>query len=210
MEIVFWKGILMGLLMALPTGAVSFIIIRRMYLFGMKSGMYSVVGSMISDLLYASIVGFGLQKIRFFLIMAAQYIEIVAGVILIYTGYKAWTESKFELSQEIKQRHPVRDLVSISFLNLMNPAIILSFTTIFLVLGMGPSIGHTKNIITFLIGLSTATIIFWYILGRLIVLLRNHNRPDMVSIITKASGAILFFIGVVLVMLALIKIIFPH
>lgn len=209
MDITFWKGICMGLLIALPTGAVSFIIIRRMYLFGMKSGMYSVAGSMISDLFYAIIVGFGLKTIGGVLVRFAGYAEVIVGIALIVTGYKACTETIPELVQGIKQKHPLRDLVSITLLNLMNPTLVLSFTTLFLLLGMQASIGNPKEIATFLVGISTGTLVFWYLLGRLVVQMRERNRPDMVSKINRGSGIVLGAIGCILLMLSIIHIIFP-
>ena len=209
MDITFWKGIIMGLLIALPTGAVSFIIIRRTYLFGMKSGMYSVIGSIISDLFYAVVVGFGLKTIGGVLVRFAGYAEIIVGVALIVTGYKACTEKLPELLDNIKQKHPLRDLFSITALNLMNPTLVLSFTTLFLFLGMQSSIGNPKEIGTFLIGISTGTLVFWYLLGKAIVRMRERNRPDIVSKINRGSGIVLGVIGIILLLLSIIHIIFP-
>lgn len=208
MDITFWKGVFMGILIALPTGAVSFLIIRRMYLFGMKSGMYSVIGSMISDLFYAVIVGFGLKIIQEFLTDLSGYVEIIAGLALIVTGYRAYRETPQELSEDLKQNHPLRDVTSIALLNLLNPALILSFTTIFIILGMGHNIGHPKLIITFLIGISVGTLLFWYLAGRQIVRLRKVNRPDMVQKFNQISGIVLAIIGVILILLSIVKIVF--
>lgn len=199
----------MGLLIALPTGAVSFIIIRRMYLFGMKSGMYSVIGSIVSDLFYAVIVGFGLKSIGGVLVRFAGYAEIIVGIALIVTGYKACTEKLPELLDTIKQKHPLRDLFSITVLNLMNPTLVLSFTTLFLMLGMQSSIGNPKEIGTFLVGISTGTLVFWYLLGKGIVSMRERNRPDVVSKINRGSGITLGMIGIILLLLSIIHIIFP-
>lgn len=208
MDITFWKGVFMGILIALPTGPVSFLIIRRMYLFGMKNGMYSVYGSMVSDAFYASVVGFGLSKIHHFLINISGYAQIIAGIALLYIGHRSAKETQEQLEQDLKQNHPVQDVVSISFLNLLNPTLVLSFGAIFLALGMGKSVGDPRLVITFLIGISTGTLLFWYLFGRWIERMRQQNRSHMVGKVNKVIGVILFVTGVILLLLALVRIIF--
>jgi putative LysE/RhtB family amino acid efflux pump len=92
MDIPFWKGIFIGLLIALPSGPVSFLIIRRIYVFGIKTGIYSVVGALITDIFYIVVVGFGLKSIQRFLGMTTGYAEIIAGIIIIVSGYKIMKE----------------------------------------------------------------------------------------------------------------------
>lgn len=208
MDITFWKGVFMGILIALPTGPVSFLIIRRMYLFGMKSGMYSVYGSMISDGFYATVVGFGLRKIQHFLIGISGYAELVAGVVLIIIGYKAINEKQKELEQDMKENHPLKDVISISFLNLLNPTLVLSFGAIFIALGMGNSVGDPKLIGTFLIGISSGTLLFWYLFGRWIEKLRLKNQMEMIAKVNSIIGVILFAAGIILLLLAVVRIIF--
>ena len=210
MDITFWKGVFMGILIALPTGPVSFIIIRRMYLFGIRSGMYSVAGSMLTDMFYAIVVGFGLRHIQHFLIGIAGYAEVIAGIALCYIGYRAYIEEQIELQKEMQENHPVRDVISIAMLNILNPTLVFSFTTIFLILGMGSAIGHPREIITFLLGISAGTFAFWYAAGRGIVALRDNNRSDMVAKINRITGGILGIAGVLLLLLSIVHIIFPR
>ena len=209
MDITFWKGVFMGILIALPTGPVSFLIIRRMYLFGIRSGMYSVYGSMISDAFYAAVVGFGLRKIQHFLIGISGYAELIAGIALLAIGYKAITEKHADLEQDLKKNHPVKDIVSISFLNLLNPTLVLSFGVIFIGLGMGRSVGDPKLIGTFLIGISSGTLLFWYLLGRWIEKMRKKNHMEAVGKVNRVIGVILFAAGIILLLLAAVHIIFP-
>ena len=198
----------MGILIALPTGPVSFLIIRRMYLFGIRSGMYSVYGSMVSDAFYAAVVGFGLSKIHHFLITISGYAQIIAGIALLYIGHRAAKETQEELEQDLKQNHPVQDVISISFLNLLNPTLVLSFGAIFLALGMGSSVGNPQLITTFLIGISTGTLLFWYLFGRWIDRMRQQDRSYMIGKVNKVIGVILFAAGIILLLLAMVRIIF--
>ena len=96
----------MGLLIALPSGPVSFLIIRRFYLFGIRTGLYSVVGSLITDLFYITVVGFGLTAIQKFLGLTTGYAEVIAGVIILISGYRIMKEQEKNIDQEMHQQHP--------------------------------------------------------------------------------------------------------
>jgi threonine/homoserine/homoserine lactone efflux protein len=63
MDLTFWKGVFIGLLVAFPTGPVGFLTLRRGYLFGVRSAMYSTIGAVMTDAFYGVVVGFGLKKI---------------------------------------------------------------------------------------------------------------------------------------------------
>ena len=208
MGFVLFKGILMGLLIALPTGGVSFLIIRRFYLFGMKSGMYSVLGSMLSDLFYASIVGFGLGAVGADLIHFSVYAELIVGASLMFVGYRAYRETARELKkEEHNPAHPIKDFSSVFALNILNPALIVSFSVLYLALGMHHAVGHPKLILIFLLGTVLGTIILWYGIARAIIFLRHKNRFDMTQKINKITGIVLLVTGLTLVVLSVTHII---
>ena len=209
MDITFYKGVLMGIMIALPSGAVSFIIIRRMYLFGMKSGMYSVIGALLTDVFYAVIVGFGLKSIERFLVGVSGYAEIAAGIILCVSAYKALHDEPIDLSTAGESNHPIKDISTIAVLNLLNPALVLSFAAMFLLFGMGPYISHPKFIFSFIIGILAGSFGIWYVFGRIIIRMRAHNRPDVVSKISKVTGCVLGVLGIILILLAIVHIVFP-
>jgi threonine/homoserine/homoserine lactone efflux protein len=209
MDIPFWKGILMGLLIALPSGPVSFLIIRRIYLFGIRTGIYSVIGALVTDIFYIIVVGFGLKTIQRFLGMTTGYAEIIAGIIILVSGYKIMKEREQNIEQEIHHQHQLKNIFSITFLNILNPTLVFSFSAMFLAFGMGSSIGNPRDIGTFLIGFITGTIVFWYGFGLLIIRMKIRNQSHRMHIINKGFGVVLLVVGVILLLLATIHIIFP-
>ncbi len=209
MDITFWKGIFMGLLIALPSGPVSFLIIRRIYLFGIRTGLYSVIGALVTDIFYIVVVGFGLKTVERFLVMTTGYAEIIAGIIIIVSGYRIMKEREQNIEQEIHHQNPLKNIVSITLLNILNPTLVFSFGALFLAFGMGSSIGNPRDIGTFLIGFITGTIVFWYGFGLLIIRMKTRNQSHRMYIINKGFGVTLLVIGVILLLLAIIHIIFP-
>jgi threonine/homoserine/homoserine lactone efflux protein len=209
MDITFWKGVFMGILIALPTGPVSFLIIRRIYLFGIRVGLYSTIGALITDIFYIAVVGFGLKTIQRFLGMTTGYAEIIAGIIIIVSGYRIMKEREQNIEQEIYQQNPLKNIISITLLNILNPTLVFSFSALFLTFGMGSSIGNPRDIGTFLIGFITGTMIFWYGFGLLIIRMKTRNQSHRMHIINKGFGVMLLVIGIILLLLAIIHIIFP-
>jgi threonine/homoserine/homoserine lactone efflux protein len=209
MDIIFWKGLFLGMLIALPSGPVSFLIIRRIYFFGIRSGMFSVIGSIITDIFYIVVVGFGLKTIERFLGTISGYTEIIAGLIIMASGYHMIRERRKILNQEIHHQHPVKSLFSTTFLNLLNPTIVFSFGVLFLTFGLKDSIGNPRDIATVIVGFVTGGLLFWYLLGRLIIHIRTTNHGEKIETINRGFGFVLLGIGIVMLFLAVIHIIFP-
>ena len=209
MDIPFWKGIFIGLLIALPSGPVSFLIIRRIYVFGIKTGIYSVVGALLTDVFYIVVAGFGLKTIERFLGMTTGYAEIIAGIIIIVSGYKIMKEREQNIEQEIHHQHPLKNIFSITLLNILNPTLVFSFSALFLAFGMGSSIGNPRDIGTFLIGFIAGTLLFWYGFGSWIMHMKARNQSHRMHTINKGFGIILLVVGIILLLLAIIHIVFP-
>ncbi len=195
--ILFLLGIVTGLAVALPYGPVGFVIIRRFYLFGMKSGMISALGNALSDGFYAMVVGFGLHRIEHFLLAISRYTEIGAGLVLIYLGARAVT-TKLSLDEDEVENHPIQDVTSTFLINILNPTLIFAFALVFTILA---KITHTDHFgfygtLSFLMGIPVGTCLLWFLTGSLIHYLRRNNKHSVVEKINYGTGAILGILGV--------------
>lgn len=198
MDIVFWKGALIGLVVAFPTGPVGFLTLRRIYLFGLRSGMYSTAGAVATDAFYGIVVGFGLHKIARFLSMIAPYAQIAAGAVLIMIGARSYFH-KLDLAHHEGENTPLRDSISIALLNLLNPTLIFSFTVLFTGIGMQQHVGHPREMITFLCGIAAGSFLFWFIIGKAISYLCRTDRGHWVQSANRYTGVGLAIIGIILV-----------
>lgn len=201
---ILFLGVVAGISVALPYGPVGFVLIRRFYLFGMSSGMYSAFGTALSDAFYAIVVGFGLHKISNFLLSVAHYAEVFAGFVLIYIGVKA-IKHKMHLHEEEEENHPVQDITSTLILNFLNPTLIFSFALVFTILtkilhGIPMTFGQTT---VFIIGIALGTCGFWFLVGKGIHYLRMRNRDELVQKINYVTGIILLGLGIIVLGLAL-------
>jgi threonine/homoserine/homoserine lactone efflux protein len=194
---ILFLGIVAGISVALPYGPVGFVLIRRFYLFGMKSGMYSALGTALSDMFYAIVVGFGLHKIQKFLLSIASYAEVFAGVVLIYIGLRAMKHT-MRLHEDEEENHPVQDITSTLVLNFLNPTLIFSFGLIFTILTKilhGAPMGFDQ-VAVFIAGIALGTCGFWFIIGKGIHYLRTKNKHEVVQKINYVTGVVLVVLGV--------------
>lgn len=198
MNIFVWTGILFGILIAIPTGPVAFLIIQRMYSNGLRSGMVSTAGSIIADSFYCVVVGFGLKFIANILLQYSHYFQLFVGVILILTGISIYRKH-IVLSHERTTLELIKDFTSVLVMNGMNPTLIVTFSGLFAGLGMLPHVGNVFAIGSFIIGMIGGQLLFWYILGRGIVKIRKTQRTDLVLRAQRIIGSILGFVGVVVI-----------
>jgi threonine/homoserine/homoserine lactone efflux protein len=198
MNIFVWTGILFGILVAIPTGPVAFLIIQRMYSNGLKSGMVSTAGSIIADGFYCAVVGFGLKFIADILLGYTHYFQLFVGIILIVTGVSIYRKH-IALSHERTTIELVKDFTSVLFMNGMNPTLLVTFSGLFMGLGMGPFVGNVHAIVSFIMGMIGGQVLFWYVLGMGIVSIRKTQKTHLVVRGQKIIGAILGFVGIVLI-----------
>ncbi len=206
---ILFLGIVAGISVALPYGPVGFVLIRRFYLFGMKSGMYSALGTALSDGFYAVVVGFGLHRISNFLLSIVSYAEIFAGGVLIYIGVRAMRH-QMHLHEDEEENHPVQDVTSTLVLNFLNPTLIFSFALIFTILtkilhGVPMTFYQTT---LFIGGIALGTCGFWFLVGKYIHYLRTKNKHELVQKINYVTGVILIGLGVLVLVGAIIHWIF--
>ena len=204
MLLVFLKGIFIGLLVAFPTGPVGFLTLRRSYLFGIKSAMYSAVGAILTDAFFAIVVGFGLRKIANFLIMVAPYATVAAGIILIGIAIRSVTH-QLDLEHHEGENAPLKDITSSAFLNILNPTLIFSFTIMFTAMGMLQYVGNIGAMTTFIVGIAAGTVFFWYVVARLIGYCRRNQKDHYIQRANKWTGIILGIVGIGFMIISLVK-----
>lgn len=203
MNIFVWTGILFGILIAIPTGPVAFLIVQRMYSNGLKSGMLSAIGSIIADAFYCVVIGFGLKFLADALLQYSHFFQFFVGFILIITGVSIYRKSII-FSEERTGFELFKDFSSVLVMNAMNPTLVVTFSGLFIGLGMGPHIGNPVAIVSFIMGMIGGQLLFWYTLGRAIVTIRNTQKTHLVVHAQKITAVILGFVGVAVIVVNIV------
>src|ERR1700722_1422744 len=82
------RGLLAGLVIAVPVGPVNVLCISRTISKGWKSGLLSGFGAASADTVYGCIAGFSITFVIQFLIREESWIRLIGGILLV--GIGAW------------------------------------------------------------------------------------------------------------------------
>jgi threonine/homoserine/homoserine lactone efflux protein len=192
----FLKGMLVGIVIALPAGPVGVLCVRRTILHGRLAGFVSGLGAASADAVFGIIAAFGLTFVADLLFRYQNWLRLGGAVFLLYIGLRAFTADPLRGTQS--QRDPdglVADYASAFALTITNPITILAFLAIFASIGFsGPEAtwGRAEILVS---GVWLGSLLWWAGLafgaGRVRL---SFDREHLVWI-NRGSGGILVFCG---------------
>lgn len=190
------KGILIGLLISIPTGPVGFLCLERTLVFNRRAGFASGLGSVTADAFYASVVLFGLHHISDFIKDFQPEIRLVGSILLLYIGTKILIEKK-----ENKNTHHLGDgsdtknFLSSFLITMTNPIQIITFGILFSFIGENYTNFHQTSF--FIFGLLIGAIFWWGSLTIIVDKYRHKIGERASFIIARFSGIFILATGLV-------------
>ncbi|HLB52158.1 MAG TPA: LysE family transporter, partial [Chlamydiales bacterium] len=134
---VFFKGLLLGLIIAVPVGPIGVLCIRKALRYGRLSGFFSGLGAATADLIYALTAAFGLGLVSDIFLKGHIWFQIAGGGFLCYLGCKTFFATGFEDHKTAPASTSlVSDFFSTFLLTLTNPLTILAFFAMFASFGL--------------------------------------------------------------------------
>ena len=195
----FLKGIVVGVVIAVPVGPVGVMCVRRTILEGKLSGFASGLGAATADAVFGVIAGFGLTAVSDWLIDYQQWLRVVGGCYLLYIGGSAFAaEPPRELESGNDPEGLLRDFFSTFVLAVTNPITVLAFLGIFAAIGLGgtqATFGHAAILV---LGVWIGSLLWWLMLSFGVGYFRHSIEPRHFAWISRGSGVILFLSGAAL------------
>jgi threonine/homoserine/homoserine lactone efflux protein len=201
--ILFLKGVVVGLSMAVPVGPIGILCIRRTLLEGRLSGFVSALGLATADVVFGCIAGFGLTFISDFLISQQFWLRLIGGLFLCAIGLKVLMTKFVEREVPSQGKGLLGAYTSMFFLTLTYPMTILIFLGVFAGLGIGSARGNYLSIAALVLGVFTGSMLWWGTLSSFIGFLRDKFRTQNWQWVNKISGILVTGFGVA-VLLSLI------
>jgi threonine/homoserine/homoserine lactone efflux protein len=132
------RGIIVGLMIAMPVGPVNILCMSRTIEAGWKSGVFSGVGAAAADMLYGAMAGFSITLVVQFVVREEFWIRLFGGILLLGIGVSYFFKRPASLNAPGQERGSAySDFRSAFLLTLTNPTTILSFLAILAALGIG-------------------------------------------------------------------------
>lgn len=187
------QGILVGLSIAAPVGAIGLLCIQRTLRYGMLTGFVSGLGAATADVLYGMIAAFGVVYVEDFIETYRLFFQIIGGLFLIYMGFVIARESKPHSVSDSAQTSFIKSYFSTFFLTLANPLTIMAFVAIITAFDL--QIQASQERIYFISGVLIGSIIWWFLLTGCMGLLRKRIAFTWFDYINKISGSAIALFG---------------
>ncbi len=135
MEIIFFiKCFIIGFFVVAPLGPTGILCLRRTFLEGYIPGLLSGLGVATSVGIYSFIAGFGVTSVFNFLIFYQLWLCLLSGIILCFLGiYTFHQASLIKISSAPNKTSHIGAYISTLILSLINPAVVISYMTLFAV-----------------------------------------------------------------------------
>jgi threonine/homoserine/homoserine lactone efflux protein len=194
--ILFLKGVVVGLSMAVPVGPIGILCIRRTLLEGRLSGFVSALGLATADVIFGCIAGFGVTFISDFLVSHQVWFRLIGGLFLCAIGLKVLLTKFVEREAPSRGKGLLGAFTSMFFLTLTYPMTILILLGVFAGLGIGNTRGDYAAIAALVFGVFIGSILWWAILSSFIGSLRDRLKTQNWQWVNKISGILITGFGV--------------
>jgi threonine/homoserine/homoserine lactone efflux protein len=201
---VILKGILLGLMVSMPLGPISIILINRTIKRGFLSGFFSGMGLAAADTLLAVIAALGFSVIISFIKEERFLISLIAGVVVIGVGLKVLFSNPVKdfRDRDKASKSLWRDFYSVFVLSITNPYTILIFVAFFS--GIHISGNISPQLVPFLLipGVFAGAIAWWLSLAYFLSRFKKKIRLRAIVRINQLGGIVIMAIGVLLIISA--------
>jgi threonine/homoserine/homoserine lactone efflux protein len=194
------KGLLVGIVIAVPVGPVGVLCIRRTILDGRLAGLFSGLGAATADSVFGIIAGYGLTVISDSLFYYQDLLRIGGAAFLLYVGISSLLSDPMARRRSDDDPEGLfGDFASTFVITITNPVTILSFLAIFGAIGFTGDEATLVNATVLVAGIWLGSFFWWVGLVSATGLLRMTFQRQHLVWINRGSGGILVFAGVLLI-----------
>ena len=204
-------GVIIGIVVAAPIGAVNLICMRRTLTYGPLNGFICGLGAAVGDGLFAIIAAFGLSALSELVLRLEGLLKTVGGIFLIALGALTFLADPKKMGAGRKQGRAMdgtddlpHTVAATFFLTITNPATLLAFTAIFA--GAAADLHYAQSAASagFLaVGVIGGSALWWFILTLAVGMLHGQLSDAWLHRVNQVSGGAIMILGVV-VLLSLI------
>ena|SRR3990167_1674466 len=198
--ILFFKGLIVGLIVSIPLGPMAILSIRRTIYSGFLLGFATSIGVAIGDFIYAFIAG---SSVSFIVDQIQEHEKIVgfvgASIIIILGLFLIFSHSEMPTQEKSKKISSVlKSLYTTILLSLSNPVTLLAFIALFSWINASPHNGILDTVLI-AFGVAGGALIWLNILNLFFYFIRKKLSPNLINTIHKASGILIIIVGIFMV-----------
>jgi threonine/homoserine/homoserine lactone efflux protein len=190
------RGIIVGLMIAMPVGPVNILCIHRALEAGWKSGVISGLGAAAADMLYGAVAGFSITLVVQFVVREQSWIRFFGGILLVVIGIFYFFKRPQPLNAQTEDRGSAySDMRSAFLLTMTNPTTVLSFLALLAALGMGNQ--RQWWLTVFLVGgIFCGSMVWWIVLSSIVNRFRGRFNDRALLLMNRIAGLAIGGFGV--------------
>ncbi len=203
-EIPFLRGLIMGVLMAAPIGAVGVMCVKRSLSGAWLRAAAVGLGSATVDALFGAMAGLGLTIIATFLITYQTPLGVIGGVIVMGLGVATYRAPVSTTAiTGLDSNRIWQDFAKAFTLSIANPATFLGAIGLFAALGPAdPEVTRHAGLIL-VIGVFCGSILWWTFLTGITHLFRSDFGAETLRRFNRIEGAVIVVFGIGVVAVAI-------
>ncbi|MEO1193010.1 MAG: LysE family transporter [Pseudomonadota bacterium] len=193
---IFLKGIVAGLIIAVPVGPVAVICIKRAIYYGVPGGLAAGFGAAVADAFFGAVAGFGIAAVSHFLIEQEHWIRGIGGLILIFLGAAFFLYPGKPPERGASRAGLAGTFLTTFMLTLTNPITIITFLTIFATLGLAGNPLSYGSAGVLVAGVFLGSALWWVSISMAVLLARGRIGTSWMPQVKRWSGALIFGFGI--------------
>jgi threonine/homoserine/homoserine lactone efflux protein len=193
----FFKGLIIGFVIAAPVGPIGVLCARRTLMFGRRAGFFSGMGAATADAIYGFVAAFGLTLVSDFLSGHNVFLRLAGGSLLCILGVKALVAAPASKSDQPKSLKKFAGMYSSTFfLTLTNPMTIFSFAAVFAGFGLAGVKGSIVSSAALILGVFLGSALWWVFLVVIFSIFRRRFHSHQLRWVNFISGGIIIASGI--------------
>jgi threonine/homoserine/homoserine lactone efflux protein len=188
----FLKGIVVGIVIAVPVGPVGVMCIRRTVFEGKLAGLVSGLGAATADAVFGIIAGFGLTVVSDWLLGYQRWLRAAGACLLLVVGGRSLLAKPQSKVVSAPDPESLSWYYASTFaLTLTNPITILAFLAIFAAVGLSGAEATLERAAILVLEVWIGSLLWWVSLSFGIGFCFRSFEPRHLDWINRGSGAIL-------------------
>ncbi|MDH4069152.1 MAG: LysE family transporter [Ignavibacteria bacterium] len=191
----FFKGMIIGLVITIPPGPIGVMCLRRTMAEGLLRGFVIGLGAAIADTLFSAIAAFGLTLIADIALDQYFWIRLAGGILLLFLGIRTLVISHEAPILPFRVNAMLGPFLTALVLALTNPLTIVAFAGIFTVFGLGHDLSLTSASLLVL-GVFAGSCLWFLTLGWIAIIFGQRLHSTGLRWVHRIAGILIIVSGV--------------
>ncbi len=203
---IFYRGLVLGLMIAAPVGPIGLLCIRRTLQRGFIIGLATGLGAACADTLFGAVAALGVAAILDFMRHYDMFIRMIGGIALMFGAYHAWhdrPQPAAEPADLVGKVIPVqKDYMVLNIIKALVSGFALTVTNpmmLFAILAVVASFSHIESrldAITVISGIGFGSSLWWLTLAGGVSLIRGLFTDQRIIVVNRITAVALTVIAV--------------